>query len=336
MRSRRIAYALLLAGMCAFWIYYDGWISVFFLFVTLLLPLFSLLISLPFAGKMTVRAGIPDEIPRGTDKTLTFSLFSRKKVCRLPGRIRVTLVDLMEGRKTDFVFLTPAVGVLYFHAAHSGVWRLEVRRAQAYDFLGLFSFRASAFAPLRLNVYPIASPPVPAPDFSALKAPSVRPKPGGGFSEIHELREYRPGDPMRSIHWKASAKMDAPIVREAEEVMNRRILLTYAMPTRREEADRLLDRMLWTSEQLLSMEIPHRIAARDSGAMAVVECREDLLALLAGLMSTPMPSSAPAESAKLPPSDWTYALVGEASSDDSGAETPSRAVLRGRRKEGGA
>jgi uncharacterized protein (DUF58 family) len=39
----------------------------------------------------------------------------------------------------------------------------------------------------------------------------------GGSEEFASLREYRPGDPMRHIHWKGWARIGEPVVREFHE-----------------------------------------------------------------------------------------------------------------------
>lgn len=39
----------------------------------------------------------------------------------------------------------------------------------------------------------------------------------GGSEEFASLREYRPGDPLRHIHWKGWARMGEPVVREFHE-----------------------------------------------------------------------------------------------------------------------
>lgn len=39
----------------------------------------------------------------------------------------------------------------------------------------------------------------------------------GGSEEFAALREYRPGDPMRHIHWKGWARLGEPVVREFHE-----------------------------------------------------------------------------------------------------------------------
>ncbi|MFZ9736619.1 MAG: DUF58 domain-containing protein [Prochlorotrichaceae cyanobacterium] len=39
----------------------------------------------------------------------------------------------------------------------------------------------------------------------------------GDTEEFRSLREYRPGDPLRKIHWKSWAKVDKPIVKEEQD-----------------------------------------------------------------------------------------------------------------------
>lgn len=57
---------------------------------------------------------------------------------------------------------------------------------------------------------------------SAAAASSRRPGAGGPF---HALRAFTPGDPLRSISWRASAKSDELIVKQDESPQPRRILL---------------------------------------------------------------------------------------------------------------
>src|SRR5690606_34015254 len=39
----------------------------------------------------------------------------------------------------------------------------------------------------------------------------------GESEEFVSLREYRPGDPLRHIHWKSYAKIGKPIVKEFQD-----------------------------------------------------------------------------------------------------------------------
>ncbi len=46
-----------------------------------------------------------------------------------------------------------------------------------------------------------------------------------GEEEFRNLREYRPGDNPRRIHWKTSAKLGKPLVREMEAIVGERVLI---------------------------------------------------------------------------------------------------------------
>ena len=70
-------------------------------------------------------------------------------------------------------------------------------------------------------------------------------QPGGGFSEIHDLREYRPGDSLHEIHWKLSAKTDKLIVREAEEPDLGLVVLSFDFSGTRTQLDSTLRQLLW-------------------------------------------------------------------------------------------
>lgn len=47
----------------------------------------------------------------------------------------------------------------------------------------------------------------------------------GGGTDLHELREFLPGDPFKSIAWKASAKLGRLLVREVDQEVQQTLLL---------------------------------------------------------------------------------------------------------------
>lgn len=63
-------------------------------------------------------------------------------------------------------------------------------------------------------------------ELPAIELPGARKYQSGGVSlttsvgdsaEFMSLRDYRPGDPLRKIHWKSWAKIDKPVVREEQD-----------------------------------------------------------------------------------------------------------------------
>ena len=85
------------------------------------------------------------------------------------------------------------------------------------------------------------------------------PKPGGGFSENHDLRLFREGDNPRLIHWKLAAKTGKPIYREPMEPLRRGRLLTMTLCGKPKELDRKLGQLLWISQQMQQRQLEHEV-----------------------------------------------------------------------------
>lgn len=123
----------------------------------------------------------------------------------------------------------------------------------------------------------------------------------GDAEEFRSLRDYRPGDPLRAIHWRSFARTGRPVVREyQEEFFSRHALLldTAAaaafspafetaisiaawLVTRPRDADSLLD-LMFVGDRV------HRLTAgRGLGGA------DGLLRVLAGIAPTPAASIAP-------------------------------------------
>ena len=95
------------------------------------------------------------------------------------------------------------------------------------------------------------------PDLSQYFSQTWHPKHGGGFSENHELRQFRPGDSLNQIHWKMSAKIGALMLREPIEPEQGRMLLSMELNGLPEEIDRKLGRFLWLSKWLIKHQVPY-------------------------------------------------------------------------------
>lgn len=104
-------------------------------------------------------------------------------------------------------------------------------------------------------------PPGPVPQLTGGQGCDLgwKPRPGGGPGEDYEVREYRSGDPMRSVHWKLSSKLDKLVVRETLEPRRAVLLLTFDHFGTPEQMDAVLDRLCALSKLLTSRGLPHMI-----------------------------------------------------------------------------
>ena len=92
-----------------------------------------------------------------------------------------------------------------------------------------------------------------------------RPKPGGGFSENHDLREYRPGDSLRLIHWKLASKTKKLIYREPVEALRDKAVVSVSLAGTPEELNQKLGSLLWLSRYLLEKEMSHELRCATGG-----------------------------------------------------------------------
>ena len=136
-------------------------------------------------------------------------------------------------RDHNRVPMTPH-SIFQVEATHCGALDIVVSELSIADPFGLFQRRFK----YDVGCYMIMPPkghPMPVPDVP----PSLNPesdlystlKAGMDVSETFGIREYQPGDPIRSIHWKLSEKLDKTMVRELGLPISHRVCMTLDMST---------------------------------------------------------------------------------------------------------
>lgn len=70
---------------------------------------------------------------------------------------------------------------------------------------------------------------------------------GSDFSDVSQVREYVPGDALKNIHWKLSAKRDVLMVKERLQMSSRKLLAVLSLekddPQKADETVEMLDAM---------------------------------------------------------------------------------------------
>ncbi len=64
---------------------------------------------------------------------------------------------------------------------------------------------------------------------------------GSDFSEVSNIREYVPGDRIKDIHWKLTAKKDVFMVKERIRMSERQLILYVALDCDTKSADNVID-----------------------------------------------------------------------------------------------
>jgi uncharacterized protein (DUF58 family) len=112
--------------------------------------------------------------------------------------------------------------------------------------LGLARAWAYAWADAPLLVYPApeaAGPPLPTGEGERAQS---RLTPSG--DDVHHLREWRRGDSLRGVAWKASARRDALLVREFEQPLGADVMLDWQALHALRHEDRIRRLARWVDE----------------------------------------------------------------------------------------
>lgn len=305
MAGRRLEYLLLLIAAAVYYVASGEWISWILMLTVAGLPWLSLLLSLPaILGFQAAPAGA--EVLEQGEEAEVWLLGS----CPLPmppfrGHVRVT--SCFTGKSWRY---EQDKG---FPTEHCGGYRVTVEKARVCDYLGLFSFRARRTKEQLLLVRPKAQPVTDLVDPQRMEINSWVPKPGGGFSENHEHRLYRPGDSLNQLHWKLSAKVGDLILREPMEPVQGAVLLTLSLRGTPQELDRKLGRLAYTGDYLLERELDFEIRAlTGAGVLAShVDSKTALTKAIDRLLCTPLAAQTDAwDDGK--DASWQYHIGGDA------------------------
>lgn len=301
MLRRRIAYLLALVGALLFQICFTGYLASFVFVLALVFPLLSLLLSLPalFGCQITLTPTLP-AVERGDScgwvvrvkggfglplARLTYRLEEDNALTGHHAALRRSLSGASSATR-----LTEPVDT-----GHCGLLTCTLSRTRVCDLLGLFAIPKGEAITAQVLVLPRPAAPEELPQLpdGGRESAGLRPRPGGGPGEDYELRPYRPGDPMRNVHWKLSSKWDDLVIRETLEERKIALVLTYDHFGPPEELDTVFDRLFTLSRQLLERERPHYICWADpvSGSVRVtlVDSSAALTACLRESFSTPSP-----------------------------------------------
>lgn len=283
MWTHRLLYLLVLILTGVLYVAYGEWMGWLVLIFVLGLPLVSLIMSLPALITTRIAPNLPEMVEMGEPCPLQF-----RRSCKLP--VPQVKMDIWAEKPLTGEKFRLKEGQL-LPTEHCGKLVITLKKGKIYDYLCLFCRR---LPPLQAQVLVLPRPQALSPLTEPECLPTLRwtPKPGGGFSENHEIRLYRPGDNLNLIHWKLSAKAKKTMIREPISPADRGLRVALSLAGTPEVLDRKLGRLRWLSLHLLERGWEHRIfAATGTGIREETVSGEDSArrALLTLLGEPPAP-----------------------------------------------
>ncbi|NCB62570.1 MAG: DUF58 domain-containing protein [Clostridia bacterium] len=296
----RVSYALSLLAGWAFYVFYKEWLSWFVLLLLVALPFVSLTLS--WVSARTVKVSVRAEPPAaGKGETVRFVVgFANRGVlpvaragCTL--RVRNALGPWEKPRGSSLLLAGKSSRSVEYPVASDYAGKLECRveKIGCYDFLGLFRCRRLPDLEAWAFVMPRAVPILP--ELTAEPVPDwdgehVHPgKPGEDPSETFDIRAYREGDSLRSIHWKLSGRTGELMVREFAQPVSDAVELLLDLCGSMEGQDLLLDALCSLHLFLEEAGVTHRVTwfdgAKEELRTRLLTTDEDWTGALGAILS---------------------------------------------------
>lgn len=298
MLRRWILYLAVVAGCLIFYCLYQEWLAWVLLLGVLWLPVLSAIISLPAMLTVRLSSDTPGVLQLGDSCQILLRIG-----CRLPCppvRSCFLLREMATGEQLK-LRSNPV-----WKPEHCGAWTITLCRSCVYDYMGLLCLPVGRRQTATVYIEPKPVPGAAPESLDSLDIRQWKPKAGGGFAENYELRQYRPGDNLRQLHWKMAAKTGTLIYRESMVPATDVPAVELCLSGTRTEQDEKLGKLLWVSRYLLSRQREHVLRCLTGEGVYQCHIRDEaaLTAALHMLLQKP----AAAESAVLPEMAWEQCI----------------------------
>lgn len=151
---------------------------------------------------------------------------------------------------------------LPFVSDYSGQLRLQFMRLEYMDLLGLF--RISRVVQVQSEIMAMPRENEETIDRKSGYQAGVRDAEestakGNDFAEVTDMREYRPGDRLKDIHWKLSAKKEVLMVKERTSMAQSEVVMLLDLTSDRDRTEQILTLAYSVSKAFLEEYIPVRL-----------------------------------------------------------------------------
>jgi Protein of unknown function DUF58 len=201
----------------------------------------------PRLGSITISFRSPDRVPVGQSVEQVFQAHNRGRRST-PG---FRLTDLLEGFES-FSLAVPSlppdgraeltVRRIAFERGVSESHQVRLRTTAPF---GMALYRRRITVAGRISVYPVPGPIAQLSGTAQLGEAGGRPSRSG--HELHGLREWRRGDPLGQVHWRATARHGRLTVVIPETPVQSRLALVVAGFPQDEHWEALLSTAAWTA-----------------------------------------------------------------------------------------
>jgi uncharacterized protein (DUF58 family) len=297
----RITYFFTLSAAIVFYLFYTGYLSFFTLAAVISLPIVSWILTLLTVRRTHVRFEVNPPCAGKGENLILHILFQNRSIFPIArAKLKFSCNNSLCGETRYETFFMPVnsgaeqAAEYAMKSQYCGKITVELTRIKYYDFLGIFTLNQNPTVNAEVFVLPktqFLDAGIDATvNYSAESNTYSSVKPGDDPSEIFDIRPFRSGDRLRSIHWKLSSKLDELMVKEFSLPMDSSVLLlAELMAPDMTALDTVVETLASLSHFLLENQINHCVEWYDAehGQFSKAEIRSDknLAALLNAVLS---------------------------------------------------
>lgn len=294
-----VAFVLLIVWTGYLSLIYNDIIYVTFFFFEIFLFISALIQAVILKKRLLVEFRCPLPVAdAGKSVPCEVTISNRSAVPLINALIKVEYINVFNGKKTRIkrhCYVPPhgsSVQLFDIISDKCGVVNIRVRRLAISDAAGLIRF----YPKVRIQSDIIFLPRLIDMDmevdgtlytFRGDSNEFDKNKPGEDPSEVFQIREYREGDRIQNVHWKASVKNDAVMVKEYSKPLSCALLVLADL---REESitDDFITLLLSYSAMLIEKNCHHYVAWYDckieNMARIAIHSMEDVYVLMNEIM----------------------------------------------------
>lgn len=227
MKRKWFAYFLILILAAWIFVMYQNFYSLLLFGMLFMLPWLSFLFFIVTAGKVRVSALLPDgrSVYVGEQIPVMLNISYKGRIPIVFAKVDCTYRHSLDEKEEKEKLPVTAVGghtvkMCYFlDARHVGRVLLDVKKMSCFDYLGLFCKSIAIDQHMEVDILP--RPVAVTFDdrfryelLANMDRDETEDRPGNNRTAVYDARAYQPGDNIRDIHWKLSARMEDYYIKE--------------------------------------------------------------------------------------------------------------------------
>lgn len=276
----------------------------YFLWVTavilIILPIFSVAGLVCLGRQLSPRLGIGQmRLVKGEEVLLEFSWRNKVWYMALHSQMQLTVSNTFLEHTSEFTAVMPvslhgtSILRMPVQVVELGRFSVQGDTLLLQDILGLVTCRKKIALSGEMYVLPDGKL-AQGMDITGLESKAAETEEsknrGSDFAEISDIREYIPGDRIRDIHWKLSAKQETLMVKERVAVAGSEMVMLLSLTADPIQAQSILETAYCLGKSFMQQRLPVCFLCWDQAAFSFEEFRcgteEELKEAFCGMYQT--------------------------------------------------